>query len=737
MAKGMISKSKMLMVMMDSVDEISIKLPKAINLTIGSDGGFRLYSAEEESVELAQIQVIVGTSLEAWEIRIRVKAPIDVTCVYWLVHRDYEPKQVTFRKILDDSRYVYTRDDLGAIYSSKKTQFRLWAPMANRVELIIYEQGDTVNGTSYEMKRDQQGTWVVLLAGDWHGKFYTYRVHVHDQVREAVDPYAKSVNVNGTKGAIIDLARTNPEGWGTVGKPVFNNFVDAVIYETHIRDLSISVTSGIKQKGKYLGLTEENTQSPAGLATGISHLKELGITHLHLLPVMESEFIHDDQDHYNWGYGTNFFFATEGQYTTEPTDPVKRIQEFKAAVQALHKNGIRVILDVVYNHIGRIDADLERIVPGYYLRRDDDGNLYAGSGVNNDFASERPMARKLLIDSVKYWVTEYRVDGYRFDLMGLHDRETMLQLIEELHQIDPTILVYGEAWLLETGLPFEKLMVKNAQQGTAMGIFNDNVRDAIASGGLNPVTEKGFVSGKIDIEPSIKKTVVGSIHYDSDQAYNVEYHHDQPNSEIIETIEPHESINYVTSHDNHALRDRLEMSNPEATEEERERMTMLANGIILTSQGIPFLAGGVEIHKTKFGDENSYQSPDRINELDWSYKEKYQHIFQFYQGLIQLRKEHPAFRMSRADLIRKHLVFESSPKGTVAFSLIDHANGDTWKQIFVVYNQNTELTEVSLPVEGTWQAVVDGEKTGVTPISIVEGKTVDVPPIGMLVLYQH
>lgn len=737
MTKKITSTSKLRMAVMDTIDEILVKLPEAINLTTESDGGFRLYSTVEESVELEQIQVIEGTFVEAWEILICLKAPIDVTRVYWLVHRDYEPKRVTFRKILNDDQFIYLGDDLGTVYSPEMTQFRVWAPMANRVELLLYEQGDAIESTSYEMKRDQKGTWVVELAGDWHSKFYTYRVHVHDRVREAVDPYVKSVNVNGTKGAIIDLARTNPEGWGSVAKPAYKNFVDAVIYETHIRDLSISATSGIEQKGKYLALTEENTQSPEGLATGISHLKELGITHLHLLPVMESEFIVDDQDHYNWGYGTNFFFATEGQYTTDPADSVKRIKEFKAAVQVLHKNGIRVILDVVYNHIGRIDADLERIVPGYYLRRDDDGNLYEGSGVNNDFASERPMARKLLIDSAKYWVTEYQVDGYRFDLMGLHDRETMLQLIEELHQIDPTILIYGEAWLLETGLPFEELMVKNTQQGTAIAIFNDNVRDAIASGGLNPVTERGYASGKPGIEPSIQKAVVGSIHYDSERVYNVEYRKDKPVSETIETVEPHESINYVTSHDNHALRDRLEKSSPEATEEERERMAMLANGIILTSQGIPFLAGGVEIHKTKFNDENSYQSPDHINEFDWSYKEKYQHIFKFYQGLIQLRKKHPAFRMPKADLIRDHLVFESSPKGTVAYSLLNHANGDTWKHIFVVYNQNFVMTEVALPAEGEWQVIVQGEKAGVTPIGIVQGRTVVVPPIGMMVLCQE
>lgn len=728
---------QMRLVAMDSVDQILVKLPEPIDLKAFRNGGFRLYSTTDADLALNQIQVTAGSANEAWEMIISLSEPVDVTQTYWLVHLHYEPKQVTFRNILDDERFVYSGDDLGPIYTPTYSQFKVWAPTAKKVELLLYPSGDATEATHFEMERGEHGIWWVRLEGDLHGQFYTYQVHVHGQVREAVDPYVKSVNVNGTKGAIIDLDRTNPDGWGSVEKPPYKHFVDAVIYETHIRDLSIAANSGIQHRGKYLSLTETGTRSFQGLATGLDHLKELGITHLHLLPIMESEFITDDVDHYNWGYGTNFFFAAEGQYATDPADPVKRVKEFKEAVQSLHQNGIRVVLDVVYNHIGRIDADLERIVPGYYLRRDEQGNLYEGSGVNNDFASERPMARKLMIDSVKYWVTEYRVDGYRFDLMGLHDRETMVQLVHALHEIDPTILVYGEAWLLGTGLPFEELMVKNSQRGTAIGIFNDNVRDAVASGGLCHITERGFISGKPGLEPSIKKTVVGSIHYDPEHVYNVEYRYHKPASELIETLEPHETINYVTSHDNHALRDRLEGSNPEATEEERQRMGMLANGIILTSQGIPFLAGGVELHKTKFGDENSYQSSDRINEIDWAYKTLYQPIFKFYQGLIRLRKEHPAFRMPKAEQIREHLIFHQAPHGAVAYSLQNHANGDSWKNIFVVYNQNHHFVEVALPHAGEWHIVVEGDKAGVTTLGTINDHQLIVPPIGMMVLYQE
>ncbi|AZR73422.1 type I pullulanase [Anoxybacter fermentans] len=718
---------------MDNFDEINIVLSEPISLANGEDRKFKVIKKTGEPVALKEITA--KESGNGKKFIIRLAEPVDVTGIYKVTHPDFQPKRVFFRKVLDDEQFIYRGDDLGPIYTPEMTRFRVWAPTARRVELIIYDHGDAKLGRSTDMKRDVKGTWVAEIREDLKGKFYTYRVHVHDQIWEAVDPYVKSVNVNGTKGAIIDLKETNPEGWGTVPRPPFKNFVDAIIYETHIRDISVAANSGITHKGKFLALTEENTQSPDGLATGLAHLKELGITHLHLLPIMESEFIIDDKDIYNWGYGTNFFFATEGQYVTDPADPVKRVKEFKEAVQVLHKNGIRVVLDVVYNHTGRKNPDLERIVPGYYLRRDEEGNLYCGSGVNNDFASERPMARKLMIDSVKYWVTEYQVDGFRFDLMGLHDRETMLKIAEELHRIDPTILIYGEAWLLRTGLPFSELMVKNSQQGTSIAIFNDNVRDAIVSGGIHPVTERGFASGKPEMEASIKKAVVGSIiDYDPENVYNREYQF-KP-EETIHTFNPHETINYVTCHDNYALRDRLERSNPQATEVEREKMAMLANGIVLTCQGIPFIAGGVEIHKTKFGDENSYQSPDYINEIDWSYKKTYYSMFKFYQGLIRLRKEHPAFRMTTAEEIKNHLVFHQSPPGTVVYSLNDHANGDPWKRIVVIYNQNRYKVNVTLPGEG-WKVVVEGNKAGITPLRNVSGSFVDVPPISLMVLYQE
>ncbi|MCK4260761.1 MAG: type I pullulanase [Halanaerobiales bacterium] len=636
---------------------------------------------------------------------------------------------------LDDERYVYLGNDLGCTYSPELTRFRVWAPTASRVELIIYDNDDDLEGKVIQMKEDVKGTWMIEVCEDLKGKFYTYRVYVFGEVNEVVDPYVKSINVDGSKGAIVNLAETNPEGWDITSKPPFKNFVDAILYETHIRDISVSKNSGIVNKGKYLCLTEENTCSPEGFATGIAHLKELGITHLHLLPIMESEFIIADQDKYNWGYGTNFFFVPEGQYATDPRNPIKRIKELKEAILTLHKNGIRVILDVVYNHTGKKIPNLEKIVPGYYLRRDADGNLICGSDVNNDFASERPMARKLMIDSVKYWVTEFKVDGFRFDLMGLHDRETMLQLMEEINKIDQSILLYGEPWILETGLKKSELMIKNAQQGTSIAIFNDNVRDAIASGGLALVTDAGFVSGKPDIESSIKKAVVGSIiDYDPENVYNVEYVRDKP-EEIIHTLQPNETINYVTSHDNYALRDRLQRSVPNASEGDIEKMAMLANGIVLTCQGIPFLAGGVEIHKTKYGVDDSFESPDYINEIDWSYKKNYFNMFKFYQGLIMLRKEHPAFRMVNADQIKNHFKFYDSPKGTVVYSINNYANGDLWKNIVVIYNQNCYSVNIKLS-GGDWSVVVEDDKAGVEVLRKVVGNTMEISRISMMVLYK-
>lgn len=720
--------------LMDNPMEIRVLLPMPISLSYEPQGGFKVAVGHNEPVEILEVRAHDWNN--AREVIIRLTEPVDVTKTYRVCHPCFQPGVVMFRKILDREEYIYTGDDLGSTYTPGFTRFRVWAPTANRVEVMLYEYGWSVEGQSYEMQRDGKGTWVLEIDGDLHGKFYTYLVHVQGICRKAVDPYVRAVNVNGKKGAILNMALTNPPGWHNVLRPPMRNLVDAIIYETHIRDISMATSSGITHRGKFLGLAEERTQSPDGHATGLAHLRELGITHLHLLPIMESEFIIDDESHYNWGYGTNFFFATEGQYATDPNDPVKRVSEFKAAVEALHRNGIRVVLDVVYNHTGKPDPDIERIVPGYYLRRNDEGHLYVGSGVNNDIASERPMVRKLIVDSVKYWAKEYRVDGFRFDLMGLHDRETMRQIEVELHKIDPTILLYGEAWNIPTGVPFDNLMVKNAQRGTSYGIFNDNVRDALTSGGMTPVYERGFASGKPWLEASIKKTVVGSLaNFDPERVFNVDYRF-RGGNELIETLAPHETVNYVSCHDNFALRDRLQRSNSDATDEQRQRMAMLANGIILTSQGIPFLQGGVEMYKTKNGDENSYQSPDYINEIDWAGKKAYWHMFKFYQGLIALRRQHPAFRMPTAEMVKAHLHFHDTPEGVVMFSLDDYANGDAWKTIVVVYNQRTYPQTVYLPGE-RWTVVAEDGLAGVEALRTVEGRIVEVAPISISVLYQE
>lgn len=725
---------KMRFALMDNFEEIRVGLPQPISITGEDHGGFMVYTSGEQPVVIKE--VIAENPHHTWEVIIRLTARVQVSKSYLVYHPHFQPHRVWFRYVLDDEQFVYTGDDLGANYTPEMTRFRVWAPTANQVELLLYDAGDEIDGQMISMARSEKGTWAVAIQKNLAGKFYTYRVHVHGLVREAVDPYAKAVNINGSKGAIVDLHHTNPHGWGSVPRPPMKNYVDAIIYESHIRDLTIARNSGVQHKGKYIGLAEEHSHSPEGLRTALAHIRELGITHLHLLPIMESEFIFDDKDEYNWGYGTNFFFAAEGQYVTNPADPYKRVREFKELIQTLHRNGIRVVLDVVYNHTGRQDPDVERIVPGYYLRRNEEGHLSVGSGVNNDFASERPMARKMIIDSAKYWVSEYHVDGFRFDLMGLHDRETMLKLAEEVHRIDPTILLYGEAWNIPTGgLPFERMMIKNSQHGTPIGIFNDNVRDSLLSGGMAPVQERGFASGKPGLELSMKKLVVGSLRdYDPEHVYNVDYH--WRGMEEIQTLAPHETVNYATCHDNFAMRDRLERSRPDVSDEARQRMSMLANGIILTSQGIPFIAGGVEIYKTKFGEENSYESPDHINEIDWSYKKIYYHMFELYQGLINLRKAHPAFRMPTAEQVKAHLHFHQSPEGTVMFTLDDHANGDPWKRILVIYNQKEHPVTVHLPGEN-WKVAAEDGRAALEPLRTVSGATYEMPWISVSVLFQE
>lgn len=600
-----------------------------------------------------------------------------------------------------DELYVYDGDDLGAVYAPEETRFRLWAPTASEAFVVLYETEDGMPMKELPMKRDVQGTWTLTVAEDCGGLFYTYRVKVGEQWNEAVDPYAKAVGVNGTKTAILDLRSTNPEGWENDQKPPLASPTDAVIYELHVRDLSIHPQSGIREKGKFLGLTEEGTRGPNGIPTGLDHITGLGVTHVQLLPIYDysQESVDEsrlDEPHYNWGYDPQNYNVPEGSYSTDPHNPAARILELKHLIQKLHARGLRVIMDVVYNHV--YDGYLihfTKLVPGYYLRYKADRTFSDGTFCGNECASERPMMRKYIIESILHWVREYHIDGFRFDLMGMIDIETMNEIRRRLDEIDPTILTIGEGWMMETVLPKElRANQDNAEKLPGIGMFNDGMRDAV-KGDIFIFDRKGFISGGDGYEDGVKRGVAGGINYGGQLRQFA--------------VEPVQSVNYVECHDNHTLWDKIELSTPGASDEERRAMHRLASAIVLTSQGIPFLHAGQEFMRTKGGVENSYKSPIEVNWLDWERCAAHQDDVSYMRSLIALRKAHPAFRLKTADEIRAHLRFEAAPPHAVAFTLRDHAGGDPDRHLYVLYNANPGALSLELPALGPWEVRFGGE----------------------------
>ena len=630
--------------------------------------------------------------------------------------------------------YHYAGSDLGVTRTAKSTKYRVWAPTADAVKLQLYADG--LDGEALRvvnMKKAEKGTWVATVKGDWKNTFYTYRTTVAGvQQGEAVDPYALAVGVNGRRGMVVDLAETNPKSWQKDTKPAFEHPTDAVIYELHVRDFSIHPDSGMKNKGLFLAFTEKGTKTKRGVTTGISHLVELGVTHVHLLPIQDFHTVdeeHPEKNHYNWGYDPQNYNAPEGSFSSNPYDGRVRIREFKQLVMALHAAGIRVVMDVVYNHTYKaLDSHFNQLVPGYYYRQDGKGGLSNGSGCGNETASDRSMFRKYIVDSVAYWAREYHVDGFRFDLMGLHDIETMNQVRAAVDQIDPSILVYGEGWTGgESPLPEKKRAIKaNAAKLKRIAVFSDDIRD----GAKGPVWDKnqvGFVGGMKDREETIKFSVAAATKHSQVNYEKVWY------SKKPWAAEPHHTINYVSVHDNHTLWDKLCICAAKSSEVERIRMNMLSDAIVLTSQGIPLFHAGAEFLRTKGGEENSYNKPDSVNQLDWNRKAKYSRVVAYYKGLIALRKARPALRLRSAAAIRKHLSFLNMPvKGMVGFKVSGHANGDAAETVVVVYNATKRPRTVSLPAKG-WKLLALGEKASGTPFENVRGSRVKIPAVSALV----
>ena len=535
--------------------------------------------------------------------------------------------------------------------------------------------------------------WTTTVRGDLMGKFYTFDVGLG----ECPGVFAKAVGVNGKRGAIISLPATDPEGWSSDTRPVTKSPADLVIYEMHHRDFSIA-RSDARYKGKFLALTEP---------WAISHLKELGVNAVHILPSYDYGSIDETRlsdNKYNWGYDPVNYNVPEGGYSTDPYRPDVRIREFKQMVKALHDAGIRVILDVVYNHTYDIEhSNFQRTYPDYFYRLTDQRQYSNGSGCGNETASDRPMMRKFMLESVKYWINEYHIDGFRFDLMGVHDIETMNQIRQMVDQIDPTIFIYGEGWSAGTcAYPQEKLAMKaHIPQMPGIAAFSDELRDALR-GPFSDDTMAGWLGRQNETE-SIKYGIAGAIAHPQVDMSKVNY------AKEPWALEPTQMISYVSCHDDMCLVDRLKASIPGITTDELIRLDLLAQTAVFTSQGVPFMLSGEELLRDKKGVHNSFESPDEINHLDWSNKAKYPQVFDYYKSLIALRQHHPAFRLGNADLVRKHLEFLDMPEGLIAYRLKNYAGRDDWRDIIVILNASKTDQEVTIP-EGTYTVVCcDGQ----------------------------
>lgn len=589
---------------------------------------------------------------------------------------------------------TYNGDDLELKVDARGTHFALWSPGAEAVRLHLYADGQ--NGSpckTVEMKKEAQtGVWRASFGEQLYGKFYTFQVKMNGEwLKESPGVWAKAVGVNGKRAAIIDFAKTNPEGWENDKYVVTPHQTDAVVYEMHHRDFSVHNNSGIANKGKFVAMLEQGTHSPNGEKTGIDHLKELGITHVHILPSYDYNTVDETRlidRQYNWGYDPLNYNAPEGSYSTNPVNPETRIREMKEMVQALHNAGIGVIMDVVYNHTALTDDSYFSLTaPGYYYRHRADGTYSDASACGNETASDRQQMSDYIVNSVKYWMEEFHIDGFRFDLMAIHDTETM----------------------------------------TRVAVFSDDIRDAV-KGHYSRAEDRGFASGKPGQEETVKIGIVASTAHPQ-----VDYSKGS-NSKFAYAAAPTQIMNYVSCHDDLCLTDKLRKSMPEASDSVRMRVARLAQTIVFTSQGTPFIFAGEEIFRDKKGVHNSYKSPDSINAIDWNLKKQNREQFDYYRNLIALRKSHPAFRMTTAEDIAKHIVFDKvTADNLVSYTIKDNANGDSWKEIKVVFNGSDKAQTVKVP-KGNWTIVAMDGRIDKDGLGQSKGGKVTAAPQAALIL---
>ena len=575
------------------------------------------------------------------------------------------------------------------VYMGDKTEFSVWAPDAEAAQLRLYRTAqDEAAFMTVNMKRSKDGLWKAAVKDDVKGSFYTFRVQKNGEwLDETEGIAAKAVGVNGMRGAVIDWSETDPEGWAEDRSPEIKPS-DIIVYELQHRDFSVHETSGVNNKGKFLALTEEGTKNPDGLSTGIDHLKELGVTYIQLLPSTDFATIDEtrlEDNQYNWGYEPLNYNAVEGSFSTDPYNPVTRIREFKQMVQALHKAGFRVILDVVYNHTtNAANTGFERTMPGYFYRMNEDGSFCNGSGCGNETASEQEMFRKYMIESLEWWMKEYHIDGFRFDLMAIHDIDTMNEISERLHAIDPNVVIYGEGWAaMAPAYPAEQIALKdNTYQLDRIGAFSDNIRDALR--GPLDCSNAGFMDGVEGNKANVEFGIAGGIE------------HPQVTVKAW-TANPLQHVSYASCHDDHCLRDRLEEAT-KASEKDRLRMVKLAQTAVYTSQGIPFIFNGEELYRHKQGVKNSYNQPDEINAIDWTYKTKYNDLVKYYSELAAIRHAHPGFCLGDPELVREKLQFiEVADPNVVAFRINGLEGIDSAKSLTVVLNGSKKNVKVQIP----------------------------------------
>ncbi len=620
-----------------------------------------------------------------------------------------------------DEAFFYDKNDLGAIYQKGETSFTLWAPTASAVKIKL-KAPKSKEDIHYSLIREEKGIWRITVQGDLEGFLYTYLVCVNLVWREAVDPYAIASSMNSEEAVIIDRERMNiPK----VPLPPFMEATDAIIYELHIRDFSSHPKSGLIQKGKYAAFSEEPEPSPEAGETGLSYIEKLGVTHVELLPFNDYGGVDeaDPDKAYNWGYNPLLFNVPEGSYALDASDPYSRIVELKEMINTLHRKDLRVIMDVVYNHVYiREDSSFEKIVPGYYFRHDEHGMPSNGTGVGNDIASERKMVRKFIIDSIKFWLEEYDVDGFRFDLMGILDVQSMKAVKEAVNIIKPGAILLGEGWELNTPLAADrKAMIMNAKKMPEIAFFNDMVRDSVKGSTFN-MFDRGFALGNTHKTHLLKQSLSGSVQT-------------EPNTKGL-FLEPTQSINYIESHDNHTMWDKISVCNSHEDEETRMKRHRLATSVILLAQGIPFIHAGQEFFRTKGGEENSYKSPDSVNHLDWQRKQQHLENVDYLRGLIRLRKSHKAFRLSTTSQIQQHVRFPVEKGHLLMYHLSEVNTYGKWNHLLVIFHNGLLTETLALPLHGEWEVLVDENVASDCPIRKVQGE-IQVAPISMVVLAQY